>query len=54
MYFRFNKTESILVIYLIHESLPLVGNETDFLVESGDLVLCLKVTSQSLGGASKL
>src|SRR6218665_1871971 len=29
IYFRFNKTESILVIYLIRESLPLVGNETD-------------------------
>ena len=29
IYFRFNKTESILVIYLIREPLPLVGNETD-------------------------
>src|SRR6218665_3400751 len=29
IYFRFNKTESILVIYLIRELLPLVGNETD-------------------------
>src|SRR6218665_3679910 len=29
IYFRFNKTESILVIYLICEPLPLVGNETD-------------------------
>ena len=30
--------------------LPLVGNETDSSVESGDLVLCLRVTSQLLGG----
>src|SRR6218665_1027085 len=29
IYFRFNKTESILVIYLIREPLPLFGNETD-------------------------
>src|SRR6218665_936274 len=29
IYFRFNKTESSLVIYLIRELLPLVGNETD-------------------------
>src|SRR6218665_1140220 len=50
IYFRFNKTESILVIYVIHEPLPLVGNETDSSVESGDLVLCLRVTSQLLGG----
>src|SRR6218665_1391896 len=48
IYFRFNKTESILVIYLIRE--PLVGNETDSSVESGDLVLCLRVTSQLFGG----
>src|SRR6218665_536384 len=50
IYFRFNKTESILVIYLIREPLPLVGNETDSSVESGYLVLCLRVTSQLLGG----
>src|SRR6218665_2457586 len=54
IYFRFNKTESILVIYLIREPLPLVRNETDSSVEYGDLVLCLKVTSQLLGGASKI
>ena len=47
IYFRFNKTESVLVIYLFRE--PLVGNETDS-SESGDLVLCLRVTSQLLGG----
>ena len=40
--------QSILVIYLIRE--PLVGNETDSLVESGALVLCLRMTSQLLGG----
>src|SRR6218665_2062755 len=50
IYFSFNKTESILVIYLIREPLPLVGNETDSSVESGDLVLCLRVTSQLMGG----
>src|SRR6218665_3805479 len=47
--FRFNKTESILVIYLIREPLPLVGNETDSSVESGDLVLCLQGDQSVIG-----
>ena len=45
-----NRTEQ----NLIREPLPLVGNETDSSVESGDLVLCLRGISQLLGGASKL
>ena len=52
IYFRFNKTESILVIYLIRE--PLVGNETDSSVVWRFCPVFEGDYSQLLGGASKL
>src|SRR6218665_3242566 len=51
IYFSFNKTESSLVIYLIREPSIAVGRKMKQTHRwSGDFVLCLRVTMQSVIG----